>query len=230
MIPVLEVRDLTFGYDRGRPVLRGVSFCVSAGESVGIAGANGAGKSTLLWCILGLHRSGGAVRLFGRAPDRQALERTAVVFQEPEDMLFMPRLIDDVALPLVNRGFGRAQALEKATELLRVMGLAGRADEPASHLSLGLKKRAAIAAALVASPELLVLDEPTAELDGRSRRVLADLLSAMTVTRLITSHDLEFLARTTRRLLVLNEGAILVDGLTGEVLADEGLLVRSGLR
>lgn len=230
MSRVLEVRDLTFGFDDSAPILRGISFSISDGESVGIAGANGAGKSTLLWCILGLHKCAGTVRLFEGRSGRKPLMRIGVVFQNPEDMLFMPKLIDDVTLPLINRGVGRQLALEKASAALELMGLQGRENEPASHLSLGLRKRAAIAAALALSPELLVLDEPTAELDGRSTRVLAKLLNAQAITRLITSHDLDFLGRVTTRLLVLDQGAIIAEGPTGEILADTELLDRSGLR
>ena len=229
MSAVLEVRDLSFGFDQRKPVLRDISFSVSAGESVGILGANGAGKSTLLWCVLGLYRARGTVRLFGGKPNRSSLDRTGVVLQNPEDLLFMPKLIDDLMLPLLNRGVNRAQALDTARDALRRMGLEGCEDAPASHLSLGQRKRAAIAAALVSSPELLILDEPTAELDGRSVRRLAELLSGMPGTRLITSHGLQFLRRVTTRLLVLHEGAVVAEGATEYVLADSMLLERTGL-
>ena len=226
---VLEVRELSFAFDKRKPLLRDVSFSVSDGESVGIVGANGAGKSTLLWCILGLHKPRGTVRLFGEHPGRSSLARTGVVFQNPEDLLFMPRLIDDLTLPLLNRGLERAEALDRARQRLRQMDLEGYEQAPASHLSLGQRKRAAIAAALVTSPELLLLDEPTAELDGRSVRRLAELLSRTRVTCLITSHDLQFLDRVATRLLVLHEGTMVTEGSASDILTDSASLDRAGL-
>ena len=229
MSVVLEVRELSFAFDKRKPLLRDVSFSVSDGESVGIVGANGAGKSTLLWCILGLHKPRGTVRLFGEHPGRSSLARTGVVFQNPEDLLFMPRLIDDLTLPLLNRGLERAEALDRARQRLRQMDLEGYEQAPASHLSLGQRKRAAIAAALVTSPELLLLDEPTAELDGRSVRRLAELLSRTRVTCLITGHDLQFLDRVATRLLVLHEGTMVTEGTASDILTDSASLDRAGL-
>lgn len=224
MSPLLEVRDLSFGYQPGKPLLRNISFGVEAGERAGLIGANGAGKSTLLWCLLGLHRHKGSVRLFGDMHGKQAWSRLGVVFQNPEDMLFMPRLADDISLPLVNRGLEPKMAAEAAQAILHSMGLEQHADEPASHLSLGQRKRAALASCLVTKPEFLVLDEPTAELDQRSVRRLADTLREMEVSCLITSHDIEFLRRTTGRLMVLHRGAIVADGETESILGDDGLL------
>lgn len=229
MSVVLEVRELSFAFDKRKPLLRDISFSVAEGESVGIVGANGAGKSTLLWCILGLHKPRGTVRLFGEHPGRSSLARTGVVFQNPEDLLFMPRLIDDLTLPLLNRGVDRAGALDRARERLRQMDLEGYEQAPASHLSLGQRKRAAIAAALITSPELLLLDEPTAELDGRSVRRLVEVLSRTRVTCLITSHDLQFLDRVATRLLVLDEGTIVTEGTTNDILTDSATLDRAGL-
>jgi cobalt/nickel transport system ATP-binding protein len=224
MTSVVDVRDLSFGFRAEDPVLRGITFDVAAGESVGIAGANGAGKSTLLWCLLGLYKPEGHVRLFGARPSRSSLARIGVVFQNPEDMLFMPRLVDDVALPLVNGGLDREAAFERAQSVLDSAGLGPYAGEPARHLSLGQRKRAAIAAALVRGPELLMLDEPTAELDPRAARLLAESLDTMCPSRIIASHDLGFLRRTTRRLLVLRRGSVLADGPTAGLLDDHRLL------
>lgn len=224
MTSVVEARGLSFGFRAGSPVLRGVSFEVAPGESVGIAGANGAGKSTLLWCLLGLYKPEGHVRVFGEKPSRRSLARIGVVFQNPEDVLFMPRLVDDLALPLVNAGLDPEAAEERALWALESTGLGPHAGEPARHLSLGQRKRAAIAAALVRDPDLLMLDEPTAELDLRAARLLAESLDTVCPTRIVTSHDLSFLRRTTRRLLVLHRGSVVADGPTGGLLEDQGLL------
>ena len=229
MTPVLEVEDLSFAFDGRRPVLEGISFAVRAGECVGILGANGAGKSTLLWCLLGLLKCRGTVRWFGKPPGRAAARRIGVVFQNPEDQLFMPTVLEDVALGLINRGVAASAARQRALEALEQAGLAAAATRPASQLSLGERKRAAIAAALATSPEMLLLDEPTAELDGRSVRQLGALLDNLPVARLIASHHLDFLARLCSRLLVLEEGRLVAQGPAGQILGDAALLERAGL-
>lgn len=229
MKAVLEVENLTFAYDSAHPVLDDITFSVLEGECVGIVGGNGAGKSTLLWCLLGLLKAAGAVRFFGEKLHRRHLARIGVVFQNPEDQLFMPRLIDDITLPLVNRGISRALAAERARAALAGAGLRDMTHRPANQLSLGERKRAAIGAALAGSPDLLLLDEPTAELDGRSVRQLEDLLQALTMTRLIASHDLDFLRGLCHRALVLAGGKIVAQGPTHEILSDRALLERAGL-
>ncbi len=229
MSAVLEVERLGFYYDSRRQVLQNVTLSLAAGECLGIVGANGSGKSTLLWCLLGLHRAEGSVRLFGEPLTRKGLRRVGVVFQNPEDQLFMPKLVEDVALPLINRGMARAEASAKAVAALDVAGLADAAERPASQLSLGERKRAAIASALVTLPELLILDEPTAELDGRSVRHLAALLKSLPVARLIASHDLRFLDGLCSRIVVLAEGRIIAQGPAPRILNDAALLEGAGL-
>jgi cobalt/nickel transport system ATP-binding protein len=226
---VIEAQGISFGYEAERPVLRGIRLEVRAGERVAIVGGNGAGKSTLLWCLLGLHRPSGVVRLFG-VPPAAARERVGVVFQNPEDQLFMPTILEDVALPLYNRGLPRQAALARAREALAAVGLESEADRAARRLSLGQRKRAAIAAALAMRPELLLMDEPTAELDGRSVRQLGALLEALEVTLVMTGHDVEFLRRAARRAVMLEAGAVIADGPAGQLLSDAGLLERAGLR
>lgn len=228
MTPAVEAENLSFGFQPGRLILREICFRVEAGERVAIVGANGAGKSTLLWCLLGLHRFQGQVRLLG-LPPAEARGRVGVVFQNSEDQLFMPAILEDAALALYNRGWSRAEALERARATLAAMGLAAQAQWPARHLSLGQRKRAAIAAALAARPELLVMDEPTAELDGRAVRQLRAALERLELTLLIAGHHVEFLRQTTTRAIVLEGGLVLADGPTPEVLGDAALLERAGL-
>ena len=229
MTPVLEVARLSFAFEAKRPVLRDISFAVGEGECVGIVGANGAGKSTLLWCLLGLLKSRGTVRWFREAPARDAVSRLGVVFQNPEDQLFMPTVMEDAALGLLNRGVPAEAARRRAAATLEQAGLEAVSGRPASQLSLGQRKRAAIAAALAASPELLILDEPTAELDGRSVRQLTAWLRDLAVTRLIASHHLEFLRAVCSRLLVLHDGRLIAQGPATEILGDQALLERAGL-
>lgn len=228
MTSAVEVRDLSFSYATTE-ALKGVTFSVAPGERVGIAGANGSGKSTLLWCLLGLLPASGEIRIFGEKPGRNPPRRAALVFQNPEDQLFMPALADDAALTLLNRGEDPVRARAAALDALRAVGLEDLAGREASQLSLGQRKRAAIAVALAASPELLILDEPTAELDGRSVRQLATLLPALSGTQIVATHHLEFLRAVTSRTLVLGGGTILADGPTSEILANHPLLERAGL-
>jgi cobalt/nickel transport system ATP-binding protein len=224
----VDVERLSYAYD-GRPALREVSFRIAGGESVGLAGANGSGKSTLLWCLLGLVRASGEIRVFGHKPGRETYAKLGAVFQNPEDQLFMPTILDDLALGLRHRGDTAELARRKALDALNAMGLGACAGRPASSLSLGERKRASIALAMSGAPELLLLDEPTAELDPRAVRQLGVLLAGLRVAKLVASHHLEFLRRVTTRLVVLDAGAIAADGPIDEVLADRALLERVGL-
>jgi len=224
----LEVSDLSFAYDT-EAVLNGISFEIGEEESVGIVGANGSGKSTLLWCLAGILQSKGRVLLFGGPPERRTLARLGMVFQNPEDQLFMPTILQDLALPLINSGVAGNEARQRADATLRDFGLEKFRERPATHLSLGQRKRAAVALALVRQPELLLFDEPTAELDGKAVRQLALLLRSLTVAKLVASHDLRFLREVTSRSLVLAGGRVIADGRTETVLADEDLLERAGL-
>ena len=211
MSPVLELENVSYSFDGKTDVLSDISLRIDQGEKVGIVGGNGAGKSTLLWCALGLLHHRGTVRLFEQKRNAESSHRVGVVFQNPEDQLFMPSLLEDLTLPLLNRGTTREEVVAKTDAALQQAGLAGLGDKPARQLSLGQRKRAAIAAALVCSPDLLILDEPPAELDGRARRELVSLLKALPTAILIASHDLEFLAQTVEYVVsldnrLLNEG------------------------
>ena len=228
MTQVLEVSELSFRYD-SETALKGISFQVAAGDAVGLVGANGSGKSTLLWCIAGLLRSEGIVRLFGGQPAKACRQRIGMVFQNPEDQLFMPTLVQDLALPLVNHGLCPKAAQETARGWLAQFGLGKYSDLPATHLSLGQRKRAAVALAMVRKPEFLILDEPTAELDGRAVRQLSNTLNQLSVTKLIASHHLDFLRATTSRVILLCEGGILAEGPTADILNDSALMEESGL-
>lgn len=228
MTPVLEVSGLSFRYDSAM-ALKGISFQVGAGDAVGLVGANGSGKSTLLWCIAGLLRSEGVIRLFGGQPAKACRQRIGMVFQNPEDQLFMPTLLQDLSLPLVNHGLDPKEAQAAACLWLARFELGKYSALPATHLSLGQRKRAAVALAMVREPEFLILDEPTAELDGRAVRQLSGTLNQLAVTKLIASHHLDFLRATTSRVILLCEGGILSEGPTADILNNSALLDEAGL-
>ncbi len=228
MTPVLEVINLSFGYTPDGVVFRDLNFVVAVGESVGLLGGNGSGKSTLLWCLLGLLKPRGEIRLFGQKWNRRLLRRVGMVFQDPEDQLFMPTVAQDVQLSLLNTD-GPAGDIECARQLLRRAELEQIAGRPASRLSLGERKRAAMVCALAHAPDVLLLDEPTSELDGRARRKLTDDLRASAVARLIASHDLGFIESVSTRVIVLGEQRILADGDSRAILADQGILARAHL-
>ena len=224
MQTILEVQDLSFSYNPDAVSLEDITFQVLEGECLGIVGGNGAGKSTLLWCLLGLLKSGGTVRLFGERFTKKSLTRVGMVFQNPEDQLFMPSILDDAALPLVNRGRTAMEARKVAQEKFDQLGLGKLASRPATKLSIGERKRACIAAVLSTSPELILFDEPTAELDGRASNQLISLLAQLPIARIVTSHDIGFLKTIASRVLVLCEGKVLADGPAPEVLGDTALL------
>jgi cobalt/nickel transport system ATP-binding protein len=204
-----------------------VSFTIEAGERVCMLGANGAGKSTLAWCLSGVLKSAGVIRVFGENAGTSRA-KMGVVFQNPEDQLFMPTLLQDLTLPLINKGMDRQRAEAKAHAILCDAELESCASKPASKLSLGQRKRAAIAAALMTNPEILLLDEPTAELDNRARRVLCESLLRLQKTILAVTHDMDFTCSIASRVLVLHEGRILASG-TPEILNDTDLLDRARL-
>jgi cobalt/nickel transport system ATP-binding protein len=211
MTPALQLDRVSFSFDSGAPALSCISLRIAPGEKVALVGANGAGKSTLLWCALGLLHAQGDIRFFGEQQSAHSMRRVGMVFQNPEDQLFMPSILDDLTLPLLNRGSVREAATARAHEMLSRVGLDDLSSKPARELSLGQRKRAVIAAALTGSPELLVLDEPTSELDGRSRRVLAALLRSLDMTLFIASHDLSFLNGIVSRVLALDRGRLVGD-------------------
>jgi cobalt/nickel transport system ATP-binding protein len=220
---------LRYAYPDGTPALDGVSFRIVHGESVGIVGANGAGKSTLLLHLNGvLLPDSGEVRIGeelltpGRIPDVR--RRVGMIFQDPDDQLFMPTVESDVAFGPLNMGFSEDEVKERVEAALERVGLTGLGSRPPHRLSGGEKRRAAIATVLAMSPDLLVLDEPTAGLDPHARRQLIGLLRDFTHTKIVATHDLDLVLDLCERTIVLDHGTVRADGRTREIFADEALL------
>lgn len=226
---IVEVRNLQHVYPDGTVAISDVSFRITHGESVAIIGANGAGKSTLLLHLNGcLEATSGQIRIGdtplsrGTLPD---IRRTiGMVFQNPDDQLFMPTVFEDVAFGALNLGLSGNDLEQRVTEALERVGAGHLREKPPYHLSGGEKKRVAIATVLAMSPDILVMDEPTSGLDPFARRQLLSLLQDFQHTKIFTSHDLDMVLELCQRTIVLHEGTIAADGPTGEVFRDEALL------
>ena len=233
MEEIVRIENLSFGYPDGQQALANVNLAIRQGETVALIGPNGAGKSTLLLHLNGILRSNGQVKVFGRPIDDENLKevrsKIGLVFQNPDDQLFSPTVFDDVAFGLINLGYSEAEVRQSVARALDWVGMTGYEQRSPHHLSLGEKKRIAIATVLSMNPEILVIDEPTSNLDPRSKWALIGLLKRLPMTRIIASHDLEMVQKLCQRAIVLDNGQVIVDGTTDRILADTTLLRVHGL-
>jgi cobalt/nickel transport system ATP-binding protein len=231
---LVEAHGLTHVYEDGTVALSEVTFRITHGESVAIIGANGAGKSTLLMHLNGhLTPTRGEVRI-GETPITKqtlpAIRRTVgLVFQDPDDQLFMPTVYDDVAFGPRNQGLPEAEVDRRVHEALERVGVWHVRAKPPYRLSGGEKKRVAIAGVVAMVPDILVMDEPTSGLDPHARRQLIGLLGEFRHTRIFTSHDLDMVLDLCPRTIVLFEGAVMADGPTRNIFADDALLAKCRL-
>nr|ASV47116.1 cobalt ABC transporter ATP-binding protein [uncultured bacterium] len=229
---VLEVDGVSFAYPDGSPALRQVSLRVQRGERVALLGPNGAGKTTLVLHLNGILSGGaGTVRVAGlpvRADDRDTLRevrrRVGIVFQDPDDQLFLPTVGEDVAFGPANLGLTGAALAERVRWALDQVGMAGAADRPPHHLSFGQRRRVAVATVLAMEPEVLVLDEPSSNLDPAARRELAEILLGLELTVLMVTHDLPYALQLCPRSVILSEGRVVADGPTAALLANGELM------
>jgi cobalt/nickel transport system ATP-binding protein len=200
---------------------------------VAIIGPNGAGKSTLLLHLNGILHSNGAVMIFAKQVNDENLRwvrsQVGLVFQNPDDQLFSPTVFDDVAFGPINMGYSKEEVGNSVTRALDWVGMAGYEPRSPHHLSVGEKKRIAIATVLSMSPEILVLDEPTSNLDPRSRWSLTTLLKKLPMTKIVATHDLELVRALCPRAIVVDQGRVIADGVTSDILADNALLAAHGL-
>jgi cobalt/nickel transport system ATP-binding protein len=231
---LVEVKNLEYTYADGTHALRGVSFRITHGESVAVIGANGAGKSTLLLHLNGSHiPKVGEVRIGDFPLTRSTLSHVrrtvGMVFQNPDDQLFMPRVYDDVAFGPLNLGLPNDEVDRRVVSALTTVGALHLRDRPPFRLSGGEKRSIAIASVLSMSPSILVMDEPTSNLDPMSRRGLIDLLKTFEHTLIIATHDLDMVLDLCERTIVIREGRVAADGATVEILQDDKLLESSRL-
>lgn len=227
--PSLLVEDVAFAYPDGHQALFGVDVRIDPGERVALLGPNGAGKTTLVLHLNGILRPGrGAISVAGLPVTKQNLReirsRVGIVFQDPDDQLFMPTVGEDVAFGPRNLGLPEAEVAARVEDALAQVGMAGSADRAPHHLSFGQRRRVAVATVLSMHPEILVLDEPSSNLDPAGRRELAEVLEQLPVTLLMVTHDLPYAMQLCPRSVVLDGGAVVADGGTRELLADQQLL------
>lgn len=227
--PSLEVSGLAYAYPDGHQALFGVDLTVARGERVALLGPNGAGKTTLVLHLNGILSGGvGSVSVAGlpvaRANLAEIRRRVGIVFQDPDDQLFMPTVREDVAFGPAASGLRGPELEARVVTALTRVGMAEYADRPPHHLSFGQRRRVAVATVLAMEPEILVLDEPSSNLDPASRRELADILRSLDVTVLMVTHDLPYALELCPRAVVLSQGAIAADGPTQNLLGDEELM------
>ena len=234
MTNVLQVNDLHFSYHDGHAALRGVSFEMCPGDKVALVGPNGAGKSTLMLHLNGiLTGSRGDVTVGDKRIARDNLPAiratVGLVFQNPDDQLFSPTVFEDVAFGPLHMGLPRDEVTARVEAALEAVRMSAYRDRLSHHLSVGEKKRIAIATVLSMEPQVLVLDEPSAGLDPRARRTLINLLRDLPITMLVSTHDMKLVEELFPRTIVMDEGLIVADGKTKEILADEKFLNEHGL-
>lgn len=225
----LDVRGLAYAYPDGRQALYGVDLTVAHGERVALLGPNGAGKTTLALHLNGILFAGqGRVRIGGLEVTRKNVQeirrRVGIVFQDPDDQLFMPTVREDVAFGPANLGVGDGVLRQRVDRALAQVGMLDQAGRAPHHLSFGQRRRVSVATVLAMEPEVLILDEPSSNLDPASRRELADILTGLDVTTLVVTHDLPYALQLCPRSVILSDGLVAADGPTLDVLSDEDLL------
>ena len=225
---MIEIRNLTFAYEKDNPVLKDISFTAEDGECIGLIGANGAGKSTLMKVMLGLLDGNGSVIVDGTLVMQNTLaeirRKLGFVLQNSDSQMFMPTVHDDMLFGLLNYGIRREEAENKVSEVLDTLHISYLKDRYNHRISGGEKRMAAIATVLAMEPSVLLMDEPTSALDPKNRRMIINTIRSLKQTRIITSHDLDMILDTCSRLILIDEGRIIKDGTAEEILKDRELL------
>jgi cobalt/nickel transport system ATP-binding protein len=230
--PSLEIKELAFAYPDGNQALYGVNLSIQKGERVALLGPNGAGKTTLVMHMNGIHpTSHGSIHVAGELVDsknresiKQIRSKVGIVFQDPDDQLFMPTVGEDVAFGPYNMGLRGAELNRVVDEALELVGMSEFKDRPPHHLSFGQRRRVAVATVLAMKPEILILDEPSSNLDPASRRELAEILRSLDITIVMVTHDLPYAFELCERSVILSGGIIVADNDTKVILKNQALL------
>lgn len=229
----IHVENLVYAYPDGHHALSGVSLQLAPGEKVALVGPNGAGKSTLILHLNGILRGQGNLNVCGLDVNDQNIRRlraqVGLVFQSPDDQLFSPTVFDDVAYGPIYQGLPPDQVRQRVEAALAAVRMSDYAERVSHHLSVGEKKRIAIATVLSMQPQILVLDEPTAGLDPRARRSLIRLLDELAITMLVSTHDMLMVRELFPRMIVMDDGRVVADGPTEQIMDDVALLEAHGL-
>ena len=234
MSAALVVDGLSYAYPDGHQALFGVGLSIERGERVALLGPNGAGKTTLVLHLNGvLEAQRGSVSVAGLPVEKKNFkeirQRVGLVFQDPDDQLFMSSVREDVAFGPANAGLEGERLDEVVSKALEAVGMEAYADRPPHHLSFGQRRRVAIATVLAMDPEILVLDEPSSNLDPAGRREIAEILLSLDLTMLMVTHDLPYALELCERSLVMNEGSIVADGRTKQILSDAEMMKQNRL-
>jgi cobalt/nickel transport system ATP-binding protein len=231
--PAIELNALSFSYPDDREALADIELTIREGEKVALIGPNGAGKSTLLLHLNGILRGQGSVKIMGTEVGDGNLglirSQVGLVFQHPDDQLFSPTVFEDVAFGPLHMDLDEKEVHQRVGWALAQVGMDGFEDRISHHLSIGEKKRIAIATVLAMQPAILALDEPSGELDPRARRGLILLLRELPQTILFATHDMRLVEELSTRTVILDEGRVVADGRTTQLLRDAELLYRHGL-
>ncbi|MDR2438815.1 MAG: energy-coupling factor ABC transporter ATP-binding protein [Planctomycetaceae bacterium] len=232
---ILQIENLSFTYPNHHQVLTDVSFQIARGEKVFFHGSNGAGKTTLFQCINGLLKiKQGVVRFNGRVikSEMERMKLISIVFQNAEDQIIAGSVFDEVAFGPINRGLSKEEVVEKVERALRIMNIEHLRNKPPHFLSYGEKKRVTIASILSMEQEIIILDEPTAGLDGQQKEDLVEILNNLANERrtlLISTHESDFSLRCADRIIVLDQGKLLAEGNAEEIFSRYEILKKASL-
>ena len=231
--PTLELKNISYAYPDGRIALSDITLSVTAGERLVIVGPNGAGKSTLLMTLNGLYEPTGSLTVTGLPLKKENLPEirrlVGLVFQDPDDQLFMPTVFDDIAFGPINMGLDEHAVAHAVEYALAMVGLEEFGGRLSHHLSLGEKKLASMAAVLAMDPKILVMDEPTANLDPRAKRYLVGILKELPQTLIVSTHDMNVANELADRVAVIYKSRLVALGSAASILSDERLLLEYGL-
>ena len=235
---MIKFENVTYAYEKGKPVISEVSFEIRKGENVGLIGANGAGKSTVMKLLLGLAGPGAGAAAGSQTQGRilvdglevtprslaQVRRKLGFVLQNSDNQMFMPTVLEDMLFGLLNYGMSRQEALQRVDSVLKELGQEKLRDLYNHKISGGEKRMAAVATVLAMDPEVLLMDEPTSALDPYNRRIIINTIRKLPCTKIITSHDLDMIYDTCERVILISGGKVAADGSSEEILRDKELL------